>query len=339
MSTWVEYEFADRMTCVYPRYRKVSASPFKINCRCQVCGDSAKDEFKARFWVYEHKGVLMVKCFNCDLSMSFVRYLKENDQTLYREFLIERRKAEGGIFKADKPIIKEEKIETKGIELINCDRLDKLPINHPIVKYVKRRAIPEAAFSRLYFTTKWPALCNSVKPGTYKYELDEPRLVIPIFTKEGIIESFQGRALDLNAPQKYITIKSHDDATKIYGLDTVKPGRPICVFEGPIDSLFIPNSLAITGGAIELSAMPFKDDRIWVLDNEPRHKDTISRMEKLIEQGETICMWDQAPWKSKDINDMITKEGAISEQIYDYIINNAFSGLRAKQRMLRYKRI
>lgn len=336
---WVEYEFADRMACVYPRYRKVSHSPFKINCRCQVCGDSQKDQHKARFWIYDHKGVLLVKCFNCDLSMSFVRYMKENDEALYREFLIERRKAELPTRVSKVEPVEEPVKEISKVELAFCERLDKLPPNHPIVKYVKSRMIPEAVFDRLFFTMQWPALCNSVKPETYKIERQEPRLVIPIYNQEGVLESFQGRSLDPNAPQKYITIKSHEDATKIYGMDRVVAGRRVYVFEGPIDSLFIPNGIAITGGAIDVDVVPFKEDRVWVLDNEPRHKDVKNRVNKLIRQGESICIWDKSPWRSKDVNEMIIKEGATPEQIEEYLSNNVISGLAAQMRANRWFKI
>ncbi|MFP9048336.1 hypothetical protein, partial [Enterococcus faecalis] len=203
---------------------------------------------------------------------------------------------------------------------------------------VKARCIPKDKWKYLWFTTEWPKLVNSIAPGTYKKEISEPRLVIPIYNANGKAESFQGRALKKDAPQKYITIKAYPEATKIYGVERVKDGD-VYVLEGPIDSLFIENGIAITGGQLDLEVVPFKDRRVWVLDNEPRHPDTIKRMTKLVDAGERVMFWDKSPWKSKDVNDMIRKEGATPEQIMEYMKNNIAQGLMAKMRLSKYAKI
>lgn len=337
---FVDYEFAERALSVLPRYRRLSGTSFKLNCRCPICGDSKKNEMKARFWCFDTDNGLRVGCFNCDYKAWFSKFLKEHDESLYREYLLERRKESmyqpkvkkepSEKFKAKMPVIQ---------SLPNCDRLDKLPLDHPIVKYVKSRFIPENKWNRLWFTMQWPALANSVNPGTYKDEKNEPRLVIPIFSRTGEIESFQGRALRKDAPQKYITIKAHDQATKIYGLDTVDESKLVWVMEGPIDSLFVPNSIAITGGSMDLNTVPFKGNRAWIMDNEPRHPDTVKRMKRLIDAGERIVFWDKAPWPSKDINDMIIDDGAKPEEILSYMNMNIASGLLAKMRMSHYAKV
>ncbi|AUO78731.1 DNA primase [Klebsiella phage PhiKpNIH-6] len=337
---FVDYEFAERALSVLPRYRKLPGSTFKLNCRCPICGDSQKNQMKARFWCFEVEGGLRVGCFNCDYKAWFTKFLKETDETLYREFLLERRKE--NMYREKKAPSISEKIKAKMpvIEkLPNCERLDRLPADHPIVKYVKARCIPEVNWKRLWFTMEWPALVNSVNPGTYKDEKSEPRLVIPIFNARGDIESFQGRALRKDAPQKYITIKAHEHATKIYGLDTVDESRLVWVMEGPIDSLFVPNAIAITGGSMDLNTVPFKENRAWIMDNEPRHEDTIKRMKRLVEAGERVVFWDNAPWASKDINDMIKDEGATPEEILKYLNTNIASGLMAKMRLSRYAKV
>ncbi|MFP9035360.1 hypothetical protein, partial [Enterococcus faecalis] len=102
---------------------------------------------------------------------------------------------------------------------------------------------------------------------------------------------------------------------------------------------FIENGIAITGGQLDLEVVPFKDRRVWVLDNEPRHPDTIKRMTKLVDAGERVMFWDKSPWKSKDVNDMIRKEGATPEQIMEYMKNNIAQGLMAKMRLSKYAKI
>lgn len=337
--SWVDNEFAEKVFSVLPRFRRVNGSQFKLNARCPICGDSQKDEFKARFWCYPAGDSLRVHCFNCDYDNWFNVFLKENDQDLYREYILEKRKESIYDSPINKTAAKEPEPVQEFIEkLDHCERLDRLSKDHPIVKYVKARCIPDSALKRLWFTNQWPALVNSVNPGTYSNEKNEPRLVIPIFSREGKIESFQGRALRKDAPQKYITIKANENSSKIYGLDTVKDGD-VYVTEGPIDSLFIPNAIAITGGSLDLDIVPFKDRRVWVMDHEPRHEDTIKRMKRLVDANERVVFWDKSPWSSKDINDMVMKEKATASEILDYIKQNTASGLQAKMRLSRYSKV
>lgn len=342
--SYVDNEFALRIFSYQRNFRQVSTMPFKLNCSCMICGDSSTDRLKARFWYYEYKGTMFCHCFNCDYSAGFGRFLENHDESLYREYLLEKRKEEA-FGKKETPKVVETEISEKFtkkliIERLDfCERLDRLPANHPIVKYVENRAIPKAAYKRLWFTSQWQELVNKNKP-TFDNPKKECRLVIPIYNREGKIESYQGRALSSSARQKYMTIKAHEDASKIYGVDTVDESKQwVYVMEGPIDSLFIPNAIAITGGSLDLDQVPYKDKRIWVLDNEPRHNDTIKRMEKLIAAGERVCFWDEAPWHSKDINDMVAKEGADPRDIEEYIVDNWAVGLLAQLRMSKYRKI
>ena len=62
-------------------------------------------------------------------------------------------------------------------------------------------------------------------------------------------------------------------------------------------------------------------------------------MTKLVDAGERVMFWDKSPWKSKDVNDMIRKEGATPEQIMEYMKNNIAQGLMAKMRLSKYAKI
>lgn len=343
MISFVDNEYALRYFSYQRNFKLVSQSPFKLNCSCPVCGDSASDQYKARFWYYHWKGSNLVHCFNCDFTSEIGRFINEQDPVLYREYLMEKRKEESFGVDLSKPSKVEisDKLTSKLVVIPSlpfCIRLDKLPKNHPIIKYVLDRKIPENVFDRLFFTDNWQELVNQTK-HTYDNPKKEYRLVIPFYNQKKEIEAYQGRALAKNANQKYMTIKAHEDASKIYGLDKIDESKDVCIFEGPIDSLFIPNSIAIAGGSLDLSKVPFPNNRIWVLDNEPRHPDTLKRMQKLIDAKEKIVFWDKAPWKSKDVNDMIKNENATVDQIVAYINENWCSGLMAKARMLNYKKI
>lgn len=342
-ASFVDNEFALRLFYTYRNFKQVSMSPFKLQASCPVCGDSTTDTHKARFWYYIWKDEAFIHCYNCDYSMGFGKFLEDQDEALYREYLIEKRKEEtfGRVVDHHKPVEISDKLNSKLVieKLDFCTRLDKLPKNHPIIKYVESRCIPESAYTRLWFTKQWQEMVNATKQ-TYDNPKQECRLVIPIYNSDKKIEAYQGRALSSKAKQKYMTIKASEDATKIYGVDMVDINKPfVYTMEGPIDSLFIENAIAITGGSISLDVVPFADKRIWVLDNEPRHPDTINRMKKLIKAGEKVLFWDEAPWHSKDINDMIKNEGATAQEIKDYIDNNWEFGIMAQLRMTKFCKI
>jgi hypothetical protein len=122
-------------------------------------------------------------------------------------------------------------------------------------------------------------------------------------------------------------------------MERVDGSKTVWIHEGPIDSVFIPNSLAIVGGSMTLHDTPFPETRVWVLDNEPRSKDTLKRIQNLIDAGEKVVLWDRIRYRSKDINDMIKKEGATAAEIEQYLKDNVVSGLMASHRFSNWSKL
>ncbi|WWQ13132.1 DNA primase [Morganella phage vB_Mm5] len=341
---YVDQEFAMKIMYAIPLSEvKRNGTDFRINGRCPVCGDSANDKYKKRFWLYRSKkgDHYNAGCFNCNYNKPLSIFLKDYLPDEYREYLLANFKERGEIKDPTQDLKKFDAVIPTIPKLEYCSRLDTLSENHPIITYVKNRMIPVDKYNRLWFTENWQLLVNSVKPDVYKNPSKEYRLVIPIFNEDGKIESFQGRALSANAEKrtKYITIKASPDSTKFYGQDTIDPLKTVFILEGPLDSLFVDNSGAITGGQLALSDVPYKNTRVWVMDDEPRHPDTTRRMEVLIDAGEKIVLWDRCPWKAKDINDKILKDHATQSDIMNYLNDNIVSGLTAKLRFNKWKKI
>jgi hypothetical protein len=134
----------------------------------------------------------------------------------------------------------------------------------------------------------------------------------------------QGRAFGKEIP-KYLTLK-FDDKPKIFGLDRVDFSRRFYVVEGPIDSLFLDNCLAVAGTDFRL--LPPGDVTI-VLDNEPRSIEITKLMERLIHQDYELVIWPDTI-KQKDINDMVLAD---VKDIKTTIDNNTFSGLEAQLKL------
>jgi hypothetical protein len=161
---------------------------------------------------------------------------------------------------------------------------------------------------------------------------DHPRLLIPFRTEEREVFAYQGRAFGNEQP-KYITIKL-EDKDKIFGLDRVDKTKNIYVVEGPLDSLFLDNCIAIAGS--DFSNFVRLHTTI-IFDNEPRNKEIIKQLEKTIGLGSNVVIWPNS-MKHKDINDMIIA-GYTKEQIQEIIIDNTFSGVKAKLRFAEWRKI
>ena len=162
---------------------------------------------------------------------------------------------------------------------------------------------------------------------------DHPRLVIPFYDKTGKLIGFQGRSFGKEMP-KYITIMLDETAPKLYGLDKVNFSEKVYVVEGPIDSMFIDNSIAMAGA--DATNLPKNGDYIFVYDNEPRNPEIVKRMQKHINNNDTIVIWPETVGE-KDINDMIIA-GKSKLDIIDIISKNTHKSLSAKMRFGEWKK-
>ena len=143
---------------------------------------------------------------------------------------------------------------------------------------------------------------------------------------DGTLFGFQARALEDN-DMRYITIML-GNTKKVYGLERINFKEEVVIVEGPLDSLFLENSIAMAGS--DLGA-EINNNITIALDNEPRNKDIVRRLQNLIDQGFRVVVWPAID--HKDINDMVLA-GYDPEQI---ITDNTFSGLEAKIKFNQWK--
>jgi hypothetical protein len=163
---------------------------------------------------------------------------------------------------------------------------------------------------------------------------DHPRVVIPFFARDGKFFAFQGRAFGKERP-KYITIKFNEMRPKIYGLDRVDLNKPIMITEGPIDSLFLDNAIAMAGADAVVNLQ--QKQCTMIFDNEPRNEQIIDRMKKAVDKKFNLVVWPKL-LKYKDINDMIIA-GKTSAKIQTIISNNTYCGLEALQQINDWKKV
>jgi transcription elongation factor Elf1 len=313
------------------------------NYSCPVCGDSSSNKLKARGFIYKKKADLFVKCHNCGYGTNLGNFIKYVDSTIYDEYVLERYKSGASKYSDHKdvaPILpevkKEELLEDDILSSITC--IGKLPLTHPAVAYLINRKIPKDKWDLLYFAPKFKKFVNSVTPKFQEPVVDEhPRMIIPMFTNAGKCFAFQGRAYGEEMP-KYYTIKVDETEEKVYGLDRVDYSKRIYVVEGPIDSLFLPNAIAVSGASFDTPTIrSLLANATIVMDNEPRNKDIVKQLGKYIESGFSVCMFPDSV-EEKDINEMILA-GKTADEILETINTNTFSGIEAKLRYSTWKKL
>ena len=306
---------------------------FLWNFRCPYCGDSKKSRTKARGFVYRKKNDLFYKCHNCGTGTTLGKLIEYVDSKVHKDYILERYRC--GVktnnpepeFKFDVPIFRK-----KGV-LKSLKSIADLSTDHPARKIVEERLIPSEFISDLYLCESFYKFTNTLVPNKFpSLDGDHPRLLIPFRNEKGEVFAYQGRAFGKEQP-KYITIRLDDDTTKIFGLDRIDDTKQVYAVEGPIDSLFLDNCIAV-GGA-DLAKL--ENDVVIIFDNEPRNKEICKQMDSCIGFGKRIVIWPDS-MKHKDINDMIMA-GYTKEQIQEIIDDNIFSGAAAKLRFSEWKKI
>ena len=124
-----------------------------------------------------------------------------------------------------------------------------------------------------------------------------------------------------------------DNAPKIYGLDNVEKSEAVYVTEGPFDSTFIRNSIAMCGADADISSWGISNP-VWVYDNEPRNREIVERIRKTIDGGNSIVIWPNNI-EQKDINDMVLA----GHDVMSVLKLNTYSGLQAKIKFNNWKKI
>ena len=306
------------------KFKKIKSDLY--NFRCPICGDSQKNKSKTRGYLYGVKADVNFRCHNCGASMTLSNFIKTIDPVVHKQYVFER-------FKDGKTgrgtVVEEPKFDFKPPEFAPKLDLPKASENDAARLYLEKRLIDPRIFNYTPTFKKW---VNTLVPNKFDdIRYDEPRIIIPLIYENQLI-GFQGRALGPNSV-KYITIMLDDDAPKIYGLDKINNEFPVYVTEGPFDSTFVSNSIAMCGADGDVRKWGI-DDPVWVYDNEPRSNEIVKRISNTIDRGEKVVIWPNNI-KEKDINDMILAR----HDVMDVLKSCTYSGLKAQLQFNTWKRI
>ena len=320
----VDSKFIGLISPRLQKFKKIKSDLY--NFRCPICGDSQKNKSKTRGYLYGVKADVNFRCHNCGASMTFSNFLKTLDPVIHKQYVFER-------FKSNKTgrgtVVEEPKFDFKPPQFAPKVDLPRASENDAARLYLEKRLIDPKIFNYTPTFKKW---VNTLVPNKFDdITYDEPRIIIPLIYENQLI-GFQGRALGPNSV-KYITIMLDDDAPKIYGLDKINNGFPVFVTEGPFDSTFVSNSIAMCGADGDVRRWGINDP-VWVYDNEPRSHEIVKRISSTIDRGEKVVIWPNNI-NEKDINDMILA----GHDVMGVLNSNTYSGLTAQLQFNTWKRI
>jgi len=339
---WLEQKYIGMLSNRLDRFKRINRNIF--NFRCPVCGDSQKNKSKARGFIFakDDSGYLY-HCHNCNITLDLEKLIQQLDPSLHAEYVKDRlsEKYSGTQRvkrKTDVEILADKMKKPKFIQfscLLNLKKISQLEWNHPAKKYVVDRHIPNKYHSKLFYAPKFKKFTNSFLPGKFANEFkDEPRLIIPLIDQNKNLLGFQGRSFDPKSNLRYLTIMLDEHHPKIFNLDECDQSKTHYIFEGPIDSMFVRNSIAMAGGSIDWNFV--NDNSVFVYDNEPRSTETIQKISKVIDKGYKIVILPEYLLQ-KDINDIMLTHECLD--IDGVLSDNISSGLESKILLAAWRKV
>jgi len=319
----IDSKYINLVSSRLQRFKRVKANLY--NFRCPICGDSQKNKSKTRGYLYAIKANVNYKCHNCGASMSLNNFIKQIDPVIAKQYAFEKFKDghTGRNFVTEEPTFNFEAPKFK--KKLDLPKASTVPIAK---LYLEKRKLNPTKF---YYADKFKAWTNSLKETFENVNYDEPRIIIPLYYKDDLV-GFQGRSLGPNKV-KYITVMINDNAPKIYGLDEIKKESPVYITEGPFDSSFIKNSIAMCGADADVYKWGVSDP-VWIYDNEPRNNEIVKRISNTISKGDKVVIWP-SDINEKDINDMVLS----GHNVQELVESNIYNGLEANLKFNIWKRI
>lgn len=322
--------FADRSNDVY-------------NCRCPYCNDSKTNLRKTRGYFHiGDKGNLIYSCRHCSIAVPLGAFIKDHFPNVYLQFKLDMYSKKDVKLSIKKPPstsqIKLAQFKSKTIiKSTSYQSIQSLDDNHEAKKYLLDRLIPD--LSCFGYTDSFKDYVAEMTNNDTRYEKlpKDKRIIIPLTLPNGTIVGFQGRSLIADSSLRYITIKipeHEDEYVKLFGLGKFDKDKAGFIVEGGFDSLFLPNAIAMCGTSLDMNSVTRNliapKNTIIIIDDEPRNKQIIQRMESYVDAEFRIYVPPTSiNNRNKDINKMVLA-GWTKQQLVELFVKNSYTGIKAK---------
>jgi len=354
---YVDQKYINLISVYLERFKTLNSGLYTF--RCPICGDSQKNKYKTRGYLYTFDDVVAFRCHNCQASMSLANFIKHFSVGLWQEYCYERfyngekrtpkqREAE---LTSTKPVFNHDKNDTdsegsrEGLErkagiLARFPTIASLPAEHPAKTYVQGRRIPEVLYHELHYTADLREVFRAIPRYSERVPRAVETAVLIPFYDGGLPVFVQARILESPDPhRRHQTFQLDELGKKVWGLNHVDWSKRVWVFEGPIDAMMIDNGIAVAGGALtsEIKYLQEKcDDFVFVFDNDYRSNyEIFYQFKKAVDLGIPVVIYDRK-FPFKDANEAI-KNGWSRDQLHAYLSQRTKQGLSAQLALSEFK--
>lgn len=321
---------------LYPQHNKYNET---YQCCCPICREGKSLGRKKRCYYVPSDD--LIYCHNCGWSSRPYNWIRKVSGLSHDEISNEIKEGEYDYVDLEDGL-EEFEFETKNeslpedcVNLFDVNQLEywkKEKIFNEVIEYLRERRIfssvnrPDA----LYFS--------------FKDRIHKNRIIIPFKDINGKIIFYQSRKIfDWDDSPKYKSKLKADRS--LFGIDKLDSDPDqIFILEGPIDSFFVKNSIAV-GGISEKGEFMFTDKqklqwqgllfnkRVWVLDSQWIDHTSHEKTTALIKKGEQVFIWPEKFGKRyKDINELCADK-EINQISPKFILNNTYEGVKAEIKM------
>lgn len=310
----------------------------KYLCRCPICGDSQKSKFKKRGWFLPTSdGSYIFHCFNCSISLSLQRLLKDNFPAIYSRYIYDLLASKGKFSSS----VHEQKVFDDATQIIQ-KHLRPLSDSRRVTEYIQSRRIPK---TDTIFIIKDLSKLREIPKYRNSHLPKEPRIVLPVYNRDGRISMVITRAIVKNSI-RYINL-TFDDSMNFFGLYNsdgsyaIDLNSPIYVVEGAFDSLFLDNCVAVNNADLmriikHFGVISKSLEFIFIPDADKRNSEVLAGYEKIINSGQKLVILPQS-LQGKDLNEIVMKNPNIN--IHELVESNVYDGLEASLVFNKWKRV
>jgi len=323
-------------SCKRPVYKKNTST---YTGECPYCHEGKSTGKKRRFFYIPEDEYLY--CHNCSVSKNPLDFVKDMTGMSLPEILAESEVHSDSITDVIKKTEAYKKANPNALPYDSINLLDSTQLSFYKENTVVKDALEFITKRKLDLAVNRPrSLWLSLTDRVHKN-----RVVFPFYTldKNAKIMFYQSRALYKEDEEiaKYLS-KSNSDKY-IFNIDRVSPDIDyIFLQEGPIDAMFLRNSVALAGihpteSQIELLKKYFPmHNLVYVLDNQWLDKASYDHTKKLLDKGESVFLWPIELADYKDLNDLCVRQN-INEIPYNFIVKNTYKDMKGKLQFLQIK--
>jgi hypothetical protein len=300
--------------------RQPLESPGRVNFACPYCGDSHDNPRKKRGNLYWAD--LFFHCYNCSAHKSLDTFLGDFNQSFEGE---ERINVLNYIRENHKSFSLGENLDFYLFDKIKGMALTfeeiALAFNVYPINELTYRAYPYLKSRLLH-----------LKLNRFAYDPRRKELYVFNLTSDDKIVGFQVRALEQTSGVKYKTwnmqriydrmnrdlnlpeeeVDPINKISMLFGILQADLGRDFTVFEGPIDAMFMNNSIGLTGVKKQIVEFDEIPTTRYFFDNDIEGK---TKMIEKLKKNQRVFMWSKflkdfhiPSKKVKDLNDLIQYE-------------------------------